>query len=77
MNPNGLVPTLVDDGFVLWESHAMLRYIAVKDGPGALYPEDVQVRALADQWMDWVNSIAIPVRRGVHAPSTPKIRIRH
>jgi glutathione S-transferase len=53
MNPNGLVPTLVDDGFVLWESNAIVRYLCAKHSAGKLWPEDLQVRADADRWMDW------------------------
>jgi glutathione S-transferase len=53
MNPNGLVPTLEDDGFVLWESNAIVRYLAAKSGAGKLWPEDLKVRAEADRWMDW------------------------
>lgn len=52
MNPNGRVPTIEDDGFVLWESNAILRYLAVKHG-SALYPADPAARASADRWMDW------------------------
>jgi glutathione S-transferase len=53
MNPNGLVPTIDDDGFVLWESHAIVRYLAAKHGAGTLWPTDPKVRADADRWMDW------------------------
>ncbi len=53
MNPMGLVPTLVDDGFVLWESNAITRYLCEKYGRGSLYPEDPRLRAVADTWMDW------------------------
>jgi len=53
MNPNSLVPTLEDDGFVLWESHAIVRYLATKHGAGTLWPNDLRVRADADRWMDW------------------------
>ena len=53
LNPNGLVPTLVDDGFVLWESNAIVRYLAAKHGSGALWPTDPRRRADADRWMDW------------------------
>jgi len=53
MNPNGLVPTMIDDGFVLWESNAIVRYLADKHGAGKLEPADAKARALANQWMDW------------------------
>src|SRR5882724_12932455 len=53
MNPNGRVPTIEDDGFVLWESHAIVRYLAAKHGAGTLWPNDLRVRADADRWMDW------------------------
>jgi glutathione S-transferase len=53
-NPNGLVPTLEEDnGFVLWESNAIIRYLAAKHGEGGLWPADLQTRASADRWMDW------------------------
>lgn len=53
MNPTGLVPTIDDDGFVLWESHSIVRYLAAKHGAGSLWPTDLEVRADADRWMDW------------------------
>ena len=53
LNPNGLVPTLVDDGFVLWESNAIVRYLAAKHDTGSLWPVDSRRRADADRWMDW------------------------
>ena len=53
MNPNGLVPTIEDDAFVLWESHAIVRYLAAKHGAGSLWPGDPRQRADADRWMDW------------------------
>ncbi len=52
MNPTGLVPTLVDGDFVLWESNAIVRYLAAGDG-GGLMPADPKVRADSDRWMDW------------------------
>ena len=45
MNPTGLVPTMDDDGFVLWESHAIVRYLAAKHGAGTLWPVDLRQRA--------------------------------
>ena len=53
LNPNGLVPTISDGGFVLWESNAIVRYLAAKHGMGTLYPENLAQRADADRWMDW------------------------
>lgn len=55
MNPNGLVPVIIDDGFVLWESNAILRYLAEKTGSDLL-PRDAHERALVDQWLTWMVS---------------------
>jgi glutathione S-transferase len=52
MNPNGQVPVIVDDGFVLWESGAIMRYLAEKTGSDLL-PSDARERALVDQWTTW------------------------
>ena len=60
LNPNGVIPTVIDDGFVLWESNAIVRYLAGKYGVGALSPADARERALADQWMDWQQTVANP-----------------
>src|SRR5688572_28346802 len=49
MNPTGLVPTIDDDGFVLWESHSIVRYLAAKHGAGKLWPTDLRQRADAEQ----------------------------
>jgi glutathione S-transferase len=62
LNPNGLVPTLEEDGFVLWESHSIVRYLAAKHGAGKLWPTDLRVRALANQWMDWAFSFQAAFR---------------
>ena len=56
MNPNGLVPTIEDDGLVLWESHAIVRYLARKHGSGTLWPTDAKVCADADRWMEWYST---------------------
>ena len=60
MNPNGLVPTLEEDGFLLWESNSIIRYLAGKFGAGKLEPADPQTRAKASQWMDWQLSVMGP-----------------
>ncbi len=52
-NPNGRVPTMDDNGFVLWESNVIVRYLAAVYGAGSLCPADARERALAEQWMDW------------------------
>ncbi|WP_230481764.1 glutathione S-transferase family protein [Sphingomonas sp. Leaf21] len=53
LNPNALIPTIEDDGFLLWESNAILRYLAATHGGEAFYPADPRARASADRWMDW------------------------
>jgi len=60
-NPNGLVPTLEEeDGFLLWESNSIVRYLAAKHRAGVLEPADAHARARASAWMDWQLSVAAP-----------------
>ena len=56
MNPNAMVPVIDDDGFVLWESNSILRYLAAQHGGSALYPAAPRERARIDQWLDWQAS---------------------
>jgi len=63
LNPNGLVPTIEDGPFVLWESNATVRYLAAKHSAGKLWPEDLKVRAEADKWMDWMITTFWPAFR--------------
>ena len=53
LNPNRLVPTLDDNGFTLWESNSVVRYLARTYGRGTLAPADAQAYAKAESWMDW------------------------
>lgn len=53
MNPNGLVPAISEDGYALWESNTIVRYLCARHGAGTLWPEDPAARALADKWMDF------------------------
>jgi len=62
MNPMSLVPTIDDDGFVLWESHAIVRYLAAKHGAGTLWPVDLRQRADSDRWMDWAFTFQAALR---------------
>ena len=54
LNPLGQVPCVIDDGLVMRESHAIVRYLAAKHGAAALYPEDLGQRQQIEAWMDWV-----------------------
>ncbi len=60
LNPNGLVPTIVEDDFVLWESNSIVRYLAHEHGNGTLWPSDARTRARAERWMDWQLSTMAP-----------------
>ena len=53
LNPNAQVPVIVEDGFVLWESHAIMRYLAETHPSGGLLPADARERAVVDQWLTW------------------------
>ena len=53
LNPNALVPVIKDDGFVLWESNAICRYLAAREGRTDLLPAEPQARAIVEQWIDW------------------------
>ena len=58
LNPNALIPTIEDDGFILWESNAILRYLAQRHGDERWWPADPKARATGDKWMDWQFSLA-------------------
>jgi glutathione S-transferase len=68
LNPNGRVPTIDDDGYILWESNAIVRYLAAKHAPEWAGGGDLQRRGLIDQWLDWLpNAVAgmVPVFHGL------------
>jgi glutathione S-transferase len=60
MNPNGLVPTIKDGDFVLWESNSIMRYLNAKYGEGKLLPSTPEGMAMASRWMDWQLSAFNP-----------------
>ena len=53
MNPTGLIPTMRDGSFILWESHSIVRYLCARHAMGTLCPSDPAARADAERWMDW------------------------
>ena len=59
MNPNGRVPVVIDDGFVMWESCSILRYLARKT-KSAFYPTGFAERQIVERWMDWELSLLAP-----------------
>jgi glutathione S-transferase len=60
LNPNGVVPTMDDNGFILWESNACVRYLCAKHSLGTLYPAELTRRADAERWMDWQQTTLNP-----------------
>ncbi len=60
INPNGVVPTINDDGFILWESGAILRYLADSRANTTLMPTDAKQRALVQQWLTWEGTTLNP-----------------
>jgi len=56
LNPHGRVPVLQDGSVAIWESHAILRYLAAVYGQGQVWAEDAGVRSIADRWMDWAQT---------------------
>ena len=63
MNPNSLVPVIDEDGFILYESNAIVRYLAGRYSGGELWPEDLRKRADVDRWMEWQSTSFTPAMR--------------
>jgi glutathione S-transferase len=72
LNPNGRLPTIEDEGFVLWESQAITLYLAKKHSPGRLYPATLEGEAKAWQWSLWA---ANEVERAVNIWSLHAVRL--
>ena len=72
INPNGRLPVIVDDGFVLFESLAITLYLAKKHSPGRLYPGTLEGEARAWQWSLWAVT---EVDRGVNIWSLHAVRL--
>ena len=59
-NPHGLIPVIDDDGTIVWESNAIVRYVCARYSAGDLWPVDPRARAAADRWMDWAVTTLQP-----------------
>jgi glutathione S-transferase len=60
MNPHGRVPVLRDGETTIWESHAILRYLAARHGDERFWPAAPADRSHADRWMDWAQTSLQP-----------------
>ncbi|MFI5012814.1 MAG: glutathione S-transferase family protein [Hyphomicrobiales bacterium] len=60
LNPHGRIPVIDDGGKIVWESHAILRYLAARHGAGRLWSKDPAIRSDADRWMDWALATLLP-----------------
>ena len=65
INPNGVVPAISEDGFILWESGAILRYLADSRASTTLMPTDVKQRAHVQQWLTWEGTTLNPSLLGL------------
>jgi len=64
LNPHGRVPVIEDGEVVVWESHAILRYLAARHGPDAFWADAPAIRAPRDGWMDWAQTALQPAFHG-------------
>ena len=64
LNPHGKVPVIRNGSVVVWESHAILRYLAATHGAGRFWPSEAAVRAPVDGWMDWAQTALQPAFLG-------------
>ena len=62
-NPNAMVPLVEDDGFTLWESNVIVRYLCAKHASACLYPTGLVERFDAERWMDWQQTTLNPAGR--------------
>lgn len=62
-NPNALIPLIEEDGFALWESNVIVRYLCARHSTGSLYPSELHARFDAERWMDWQQTSLNPAGR--------------
>src|SRR5258708_12097592 len=70
MNPHSRVPVVDDGGTIVWESHAILRYLAASYGPGSFWSVDAAHRSLSDPWTHWPHTTLQPDFH-IRTPSAP------
>ena len=63
LNPNSLVPVIEDEGYVLWESNVIVRYLCAKHSLGEMYPTELREQFDAERWMDWQQTTMNPASR--------------
>ncbi|MDR0219140.1 MAG: glutathione S-transferase family protein [Enterobacteriaceae bacterium] len=64
LNPNGVIPCLQDDDFVLWESNVIVRYIVEKSGKNILHPTNIKEKYNIEKWMEWVScNLFFPIKQ--------------
>jgi glutathione S-transferase len=63
LNPNGLVPTLEDQGLVLWESNTIMRYLTSQYNKNKRFPVDIASQYGSEKWMDWQVGTLWPALR--------------
>ena len=69
MNPAHTVPTIDDNGFILWESASIMRYLCNTYAPDTtLYPKDTKQRALVDRWLDFAITYFERMREALVMP---------
>jgi glutathione S-transferase len=61
MNPMKRVPVIDDGGTIVWESHAIIRYICARYGAGRLWPEGAVHRSSGDIWIEWTQASLQPM----------------
>ena len=64
LNPNGLVPTLDDEGLILWESNTVMRYLVRKYDSQEKFPRDIASQYSSEKWLDWQLGTVWPSLRG-------------
>ena len=62
-NPNALIPLIEEDGFALWESNVIVRYLCARHSTGRMYPGELRARFDAERWMDWQQTTLNPAGR--------------